>query len=302
MGGARAIETVAQMHRAADRMRASGQRIGLVPTMGALHEGHLGLIRQAVRASDQVVVSIFVNPIQFGPKEDFATYPRDFRRDLERVGSAGGNWVYAPSADEMYPDGYASYVSVDRLTEHLCGPRRPGHFRGVATVVTKLFGAVKPHLAIFGRKDAQQAGLIQRLVRDLHLDVEIRLAPTVREPDGLAMSSRNARLSEEERREAAVLFQALQEARSLAQAGEREAAILLETVRRRIAEKPSARLEYAEAVDDADFQLVRDLSGKTLLAVAARFGKTRLIDNIVLSPGPNGDRKLPRTQEMNVCK
>ncbi len=285
MGGARAIKSVAEMHRAADEMRTSGQKIGLVPTMGALHEGHLGLVRQAARASDQVVVSIFVNPIQFGPNEDLDTYPRDLGRDLEQVASAGGQWVYAPSADEMYPDGYATYVSVDRLSEHLCGPRRPGHFRGVATVVTKLFAAAKPHIAIFGRKDAQQACIIQRLVRDLHLDVEIRLAPTVREPDGLAMSSRNSRLSEVERREATVLYQALQEARSLVQAGERGADILLEAVRFRVDGQSRARLEYVEAVDAVDLQPVQKVSGRTLLAVAARFGKTRLIDNIVLSPG-----------------
>jgi pantoate--beta-alanine ligase len=289
MSGVRTIETVAEMHRVADGMRASGQRIGLVPTMGALHEGHLGLIRQAARASDQVVVSIFVNPVQFGPREDFATYPRDLGRDLEQVSAAGGSLVFTPAADEMYPEGYATYVSVDRLGEYLCGPRRPGHFRGVATVVTKLLAAVKPHVAVFGRKDAQQAGLIQRLVQDLHLDVEILLAPTVREPDGLAMSSRNARLSALQRREAAVLYHALQEAKALARAGKGATGELLATVSRRIEGVSSARLEYAEAVDAEDFQPVQDLSDATVLAVAARFGETRLIDNVVLRPCPPQD-------------
>ena len=191
MGDLEVIQTVADMHRTADEMRASGLRIGLVPTMGYLHGGHLSLIRQARRASDRVVVSIFVNPMQFGPQEDYATYPSDFERDVKLIQGMGGDLVYAPSAKEMYPEGYATYVAVERLTQHLCGPTRPGHFRGVTTVVTKLFAAVKPHVAVLGQKDAQQARVIRQMVRDLDLDVEIRVAPTVREADGLARSSRN---------------------------------------------------------------------------------------------------------------
>ena len=193
------IRTVADMHRAADAYRKADLRIALVPTMGYLHEGHLDLIRQAGCLADRVVVSIFVNPIQFGPREDLDRYPRDFERDRRLTGEAGGHAIYAPTPGEMYPEGYATYVAVERLTDHLCGAARPGHFRGVTTVVMKLFAAVKPHIAILGQKDGQQAGVIRRMTRDLNLDVEIVTAPTVREADGLAMSSRNRYLDDGQR-------------------------------------------------------------------------------------------------------
>ncbi len=283
MGALRIIRTVGDMHRAADEMRGGGLRIGLVPTMGYLHEGHLSLIRQARRASDRVVVSIFVNPMQFGPKEDFSTYPRDFERDVKLIREAGGDLVYAPSAEEMYPEGYATSVAVERLTEHLCGALRPGHFQGVATVVTKLFATVKPHLAVFGQKDAQQAVVIRRMARDLNLDVEIRAAPTVREADGLARSSRNVYLSPEERREAPVLYEALQEAKALVVQGERRAPVVVEAMRRRIASRPHAQIGYVSAVDAEDLKPVEALSGAVLFAVAVRFGEARLIDNLQLS-------------------
>ncbi len=283
MGDLKVIQTVADMHRTADEMRDSGLRIGLLPTMGYLHGGHLSLIRQARRASDRVVVSIFVNPMQFGPQEDYATYPFDFERDVKLIQEMGGDLVYAPSAKEMYPEGYATYVAVERLTQHLCGSTRPGHFRGVTTVVTKLFAAVKPHVAVFGQKDAQQARVIRRMVRDLNLDVEIRVAPTVREADGLARSSRNVYLSPEERREAPVLYQALQEAKSLVAQGERRAAVVVEAMRQRIAARPHARIDYVSVVNAEDLRPVEALSGAVLFALAVRFGEARLIDNFQVS-------------------
>lgn len=283
MGDLKVIQTVSDMHRTADEMRASGLRIGLVPTMGYLHGGHLSLIRQARRASDRVVVSIFVNPMQFGPQEDYATYPSDFERDVKLIQGMGGDLVYAPSAKEMYPEGYATYVAVERLTQHLCGASRPGHFRGVTTVVTKLFAAVKPHVAVLGQKDAQQAVVVRQMVRDLDLDVEIRVAPTVREADGLARSSRNVYLSPGERREAPVLYQALQEARSLVAQGERRAAVVVEAMRQRIAARPHARIDYVCVVNAEDLRPVEALSGAVLFALAVRFGEARLIDNFQVS-------------------
>ncbi len=285
MSAFQVVRTVAEMHRIADRMRGAGLRIGLVPTMGYFHEGHLSLIRQVRRVSDRVVVSIFVNPIQFGPKEDYGAYPRDFKRDIALVQRLGGDLVYAPPAEELYPEGYATYVEVEGLTEQMCGASRPGHFRGVTTVVCKLFAAVKPHVAVFGQKDAQQATVIRRMVRDLNLDVEVLVSPTVREADGLAMSSRNVYLSPEARREAPVLYQSLQEARTLVQQGERRAGVVVETMRRRIGQRPHAQIEYVAAVDAENLKPLGELSGEILLALAVRFGKARLIDNLVVQAG-----------------
>ena len=282
MGTVGVIRTVAEMHGVADEMRREGLRIGLVPTMGYLHAGHSSLIRQVRRMSDRTVVSIFVNPEQFGPDEDFATYPRDFERDREIVRGEGGDLIYAPFPDEMYPDGYASYVETERLADHLCGASRPGHFRGVATVVTKLFAAVKPHVAIFGQKDAQQAGVVRRLVRDLNLDVDVLIAPTVREADGLARSSRNVYLTPCHRLCATVLYTALQEGRDMALAGERRASVVVDAMSRRIRRRTGAEVHYVAAVDAEDFQPVVRMEGRVLLAVAVRFGQSRLIDNIVV--------------------
>jgi pantoate--beta-alanine ligase len=273
------------MHRTADAYRAQGLRIGLVPTMGFLHEGHLSLIREARQQSDRVVVSIFVNPIQFGAGEDLDRYPRDFDRDVALVRQAGGDAVYAPTPEEMYPEGYATYVEVERLTDHLCGASRPGHFRGVATVVTKLFAAVKPHVAVFGQKDGQQAGVIRRMTRDLNLDVEVVTAPTVRESDGLALSSRNAYLDPAQRENAAVIYQALREAADLVASGERRPEAVTRAMRERIGARPGAEVEYAEVVSKDEFAPVPEISGEVMLAVAVRFGSTRLIDNLVTSSG-----------------
>ncbi len=284
MDAIRIIRSVREMQKAADEMRESGQRIGLVPTMGSFHEGHVSLIRRARRVSDRVVVSIFVNPKQFGPGEDFGSYPRDLEHDLSLVESAGADVVYAPSVEEMYPKGYASYVAVEKVADHLCGASRPGHFQGVATVVTKLFAAVKPHLAVFGQKDGQQAQVVRRIVEDLNLDVDILVSPTVREADGLAKSSRNAYLTAEEREAASVLFHALQEAKDMVERGERCAGVVIGAIRRLIAARRCAKLDYAEAVSRADMQPVEALSGSVMIALAVRFREARLIDNLVL-PG-----------------
>ena len=277
------IRSVSAMQTVADEMRRKGEKIGFVPTMGFFHEGHLSLIRRARRASDRVVVSIFVNPKQFGPSEDLGSYPRDFERDLALVQSAGGDLVYAPSADAMYPQGYASYVTVGQVADPLCGRSRPGHFRGVATVVTKLLTAVKPHLAVFGQKDGQQVAVVRRMVEDLNLDVEILVSPTVREADGLAKASRNVYLSRDARAEASVLFHALQEAKALVENGERRAEVLIRAMRSLVDVRPHAELDYAEVVSGTDMRPLEQLSGRVMFALAVWFGDARLIDNMLIS-------------------
>lgn len=278
------IEHIADMQCWADGVRCDGARIGLVPTMGFLHEGHLSLIRRARAQADQVVVSVFVNPTQFDPGEDFQQYPRDFERDLCLVRATGGDVVFAPSVEEMYPDGYSTYVQVEGLTEGLCGASRSGHFRGVTTVVTKLLCAVRPHFAVFGQKDAQQAFVIRRMVRDLNMGIGIVIAPTVREPDGLAMSSRNAYLSLEERPHAAVLFQALDDARTRIESGERNADRIIRAVRERILAEPVQKtVDYVVVVDTERLQPMVALKGEVLIAVAVWLGKARLIDNMIVS-------------------
>ena len=276
------IKTVHDMHRAADHIRQAGLRIGLVPTMGYLHEGHLSLVRQALKVTDRVVVSIFVNPLQFGPTEDLAAYPKDIDRDLKLLDRHGVHLAYLPQKKEIYPRDFATSVSVAKLTERLCGASRPGHFEGVTTIVTKLFAAVKPHVAVFGQKDAQQTIVIQRLVRDLNLDVEIQMAPTVREADGLAMSSRNAYLNAEERREAPALYRALMVGQKMIDRGERRPQRVIEAMRDVIAPQRCAEIDYIEAVDAKDLTPVAELKDSILLAVAVRFGNARLIDNALV--------------------
>ncbi len=276
------IKTVHDMHRAADHIRQAGLRIGLVPTMGYLHEGHLSLVRQALKVTDRVVVSIFVNPLQFGPTEDLAAYPKDIDRDLKLLDRHGVHLAYLPQKKEIYPRDFATSVSVAKLTERLCGASRPGHFEGVTTIVTKLFAAVKPHVAVFGQKDAQQTIVIQRLVRDLNLDVEIQMAPTVREADGLAMSSRNAYLNAEERREAPALYRALMVGKKMIARGERRTQMVIEAMRDVIAPQCCAEIDYIEAVDAKDLTPVAELKDSILLAVAVRFGNARLIDNALV--------------------
>ena len=278
----RVIEQVRAMQAWADKVRREGKRIGLVPTMGCLHEGHLSLIRLARKRTDVVVVSIFVNPTQFGPTEDFEKYPRTFDRDQELVEQAGGEIIFAPGVEEMYPPGFDTSVTVARLTKGLCGASRPGHFRGVTTVVTKLLCAAKPHVAVFGQKDFQQAAVIRRMVWDLNLDVEIVTAPIVREADGLAMSSRNAYLSPKERRDARVLFQSLEKAEKMVRDGEREASGIIAAMKTEIEAKPAARIDYVAVVDAETLEPVTRVEGRTLVALAVWIGKTRLIDNVVL--------------------
>jgi len=258
------------------------KRLGFVPTMGALHEGHLSLIGAAKTQCDAVAVSIFVNPTQFGPKEDLAKYPRPFERDCQLLEKEGVDVLFAPAADEMYPQGAVTWVEVESMSSKLCGRSRPGHFRGVTTVVSKLFHIVEPQAAFFGQKDAAQAAIIRRMVRDLKFPVEIVVCPIVREPDGLAMSSRNAYLSVEERKSALALSRALKEVQKYFERGERNAGPLVDVGIRQISKEPGARLDYFEAVDPDTLEPETEVSGPTLIAVAAFVGNTRLIDNVVL--------------------
>ncbi len=264
------------------KMRGAGNSIGFVPTMGALHDGHLMLVKKAREVADTALVSVFVNPIQFGRGEDFEHYPRNLSHDVELLTRAGVDYVFAPAIEEFYPKDFDTYVEVERLSEPLCGKFRPGHFRGVATVVAKLFTIVEPDYAFFGQKDAQQAGVIRRMARDLKFPVDVRVCPIVREEDGLAMSSRNAYLSPDERRAATVLYRSLCRAAALVLDGERQAGRVRQAVADMIQAEPLARLEYFEIVDTADFQPVAALQGGVLMALAVDIGKTRLIDNLLV--------------------
>jgi pantoate--beta-alanine ligase len=274
--------TIDEMRSACRAARREGKRLGLVPTMGALHEGHLSLVRAAGASCDAVAVSIFVNPAQFGPNEDLAKYPRSFERDRALLQREGVELLFAPAAEEMYPGGAVTWVTVEDLSGKLDGRSRPGHFRGVTTVVVKLFHIVEPDVAFFGQKDAAQVAIIRRMVRDLNLPVEIVVCPIVREPDGLAMSSRNAYLDAEQRKQALVLHRSLRRARQLVAAGERSAARLAAAGREEIAAEGSVRLDYFEIVDPETLDPVSDVAQGALVAVAAFVGTTRLIDNILL--------------------
>ena len=276
------INTIADMSRWSDEQRRTGRRIMFVPTMGFLHDGHLALVRDARRRGDCTVVSIFVNPTQFGANEDFGSYPRDFERDRGLLRQEQVDILFSPSVEEIYPEGFQTHVEVERLSQPLCGAARPGHFRGVATVVCKLFNIIKPHGAVFGEKDFQQLKLIRRLVRDLSMDVEVIGHPTVREPDGLAMSSRNAYLNPAERQAALCLSRSLCRAERSVQRGERSAATILQRVAAEIVIEPLARLEYAKICDAESLAELETLNTTAVLALAVRIGKTRLIDNRLL--------------------
>ncbi|MFO7976440.1 MAG: pantoate--beta-alanine ligase [Candidatus Hydrogenedentota bacterium] len=271
------FDTAEAMRAWSEGHRASGRTIGFTPTMGALHAGHESLMRAAAKQNDVSVVSIFVNPTQFAPDEDYDKYPRTFEADCTMASRIGTRAIYAPTARTMYPEGYATYVNVERITERLCGASRPHFFRGVTTVVTKLLNAVRPDRAYFGQKDAQQAAVIRRMVRDLDMGVEIVEMPIVREPDGLALSSRNKYLSPEERRRALCLSRGLYTAREMLEAGERDPNKIIETVRETMAD---VDIDYVELVDAGEIVPVDHIRGTVLLAVAARVGETRLIDNI----------------------
>jgi len=262
--------------------KKDGKSIGFVPTMGYLHEGHLSLARTAKKHTDTVVMSIFVNPIQFAPGEDFEKYPRDLKRDEELAGSAGVDIIFYPSAGEMYPPDYSTYVTVEGLSDVLCGASRPGHFKGVATVVAKLFGIVKPDIAYFGQKDAQQAIIIKRMAEDLNMGVDIKIIPTVREASGLAMSSRNAYLSFAEKDEALALSLSLKRAELLIREGERSPKKIISAMKDMISRNPGVRIDYISIVDASKLKDVSTISGEVLVALAAFVGKTRLIDNVTI--------------------
>jgi pantoate--beta-alanine ligase len=278
------VKTVQAARDVAREWRRAGLRVGLVPTMGYLHEGHASLIRRAVSECDRVLVSIFVNPIQFGPGEDLAAYPRDMERDAALCEDLGAALIFNPEATELYPKGFATFTEVERLGENLCGRSRPTHFRGVCTVVNKLFNIVDPHKAYFGQKDAQQFAILRRMARDLNLDIEMVSCPIAREEDGLAKSSRNAYLNPEERRAAPVLHRALKAALAALRQGERDAAAVVRLMLAEINAEPLARVDYAEVVDADTLAPVPSIGGTVLAALAVYIGKTRLIDNCTYAP------------------
>jgi pantoate--beta-alanine ligase len=278
----RICDTIEDMRAACRAARRGGKRLGFVPTMGALHEGHLSLVRAARASCDAVAASIFVNPMQFGPNEDLAKYPRSFERDRELLEKEGAELLFAPSVEEMYPAGAVTWVMVEGLSSKLDGRSRPGHFRGVTTVVAKLFHIVEPDAAFFGQKDAAQVAIVRRMVRDLNLPVEIVACPIVREPDGLAMSSRNAYLDPQQRKQALVLHRGLLQVKKSWEEGEREAGKLLTVGRDELSAEKSVRLDYLEIVDPDSLDPVENTAGGALVAVAAFVGMTRLIDNILL--------------------
>jgi pantoate--beta-alanine ligase len=285
---AQVFREAAEIREMLARVRRLGATIGLVPTMGALHEGHGRLIETARRETDCVLVSIFVNPIQFDRQDDFDRYPRPFDADLSFCSARRVDIVFAPQREEMYPEPPVTFVEVARVSERLCGEFRPGHFRGVATVVLKLFNILQPSRAYFGEKDAQQLAVIRRMVRDLNLPLEVVPVPTVREPDGLAMSSRNKHLSPEERKIAPVVFQALLAAQQLIAHGSTDPAEVKAAALAVLAQQPRAKVEYFEVVDPDDMQPVEGISNPVRAAAAVWLGSTRLIDNVLCQPGPAG--------------
>ncbi len=279
----RIIRSISEMQKISGALRRQGKTIGFVPTMGALHEGHLSLIRRSRKDNLITMVSIFVNPLQFGPQEDFKSYPRPIKRDIQICQKEKVNFIFYPRAREMYPDGFLTTVEVAQLGNTLCGAFRPGHFRGVTTIVLKLFNIVGPDIVYFGQKDAQQAIIIGRLAKDLNLDLKIKLMATVREKDGLALSSRNIYLSPEQRLDSRVLSQSLGLARDLVKKGERDPRKIISRIKSRIDSRKCARFEYAAIVDIDHLKPVARIRDKCLVALAARFGSTRLIDNVVIN-------------------
>ncbi len=280
------------MKEQARQARAESRIVGLVPTMGALHAGHLSLIERARRECSPVIASIFVNPKQFGPKEDFSKYPRTFESDSEKLQRAGVDSLFAPEPSEIYPDGFSTYVNVDGLSDRLEGRSRPGHFRGVTTVVMKLLQIVQPNFAYFGRKDAQQSRLITQMARDLNLDTEIVICPPIREPDGLALSSRNIYLKADERKAATVLYRALDAARSQLAAGVRDAMQLQAVLHRTVTAERHARVDYGEIVDAESFEAVVRVNKPCYVLLAVFIGKTRLIDNLYVEPKSSDSEEL----------
>ena len=263
-------------------VRSQGKTIGFVPTMGFLHEGHLSLVRESLQSTDVTVVSIFINPAQFGPKEDFKEYPRDLERDSELLEKEGVDYLFVPDKKEIYPEGYETYIEVLNLQDKLCGRSRPGHFRGVNTVVLKLFNIICPDISFFGQKDAQQAVILKRMVQDLDLDVRIEVLPIIREKDGLALSSRNACLGQEERKAALVLSKSLKEAQSMIEKGERDSVEIVNRMREMINNEPLVKIDYIEIVDMVKLNPIARMEKEVLVALAAYIGRGRLIDNTIL--------------------
>jgi pantoate--beta-alanine ligase len=290
------IRTVSWMKEFSRKERAENRILGLVPTMGALHEGHISLIKRARAECSSVVASIFVNPTQFSPSEDFAKYPRNLPGDTAKLEAAGIDALFLPQAKDIYPPNYSTYVTVEGLSDRLEGRLRPGHFRGVSTVVLKLLQIVQPHFAYFGRKDAEQAAIISRMATDLNLDSEIAVCPIVREADGLAMSSRNVYLNAEDRSAAPVLYRALQAVQKSLQNGERDTASLQSAAQRVLALESRAKLDYAEVVDAETFQPLASISRNAYILLAARFGNTRLLDNMLVKFTPGSSGAEPHTE------
>lgn len=278
------IRKIRSLRKKISELKIEGKTIGFVPTMGALHEGHFSLIRQARKVNDSVAVSIFVNPLQFGQKEDFKKYPRNLKQDASLCRREKVDIIFYPDTKEFYPADYKTYVQVESLSGVLCGKFRPGHFKGVTTVVLKLFNLIEPDIAYFGQKDAQQAVIIRRMAKDLNLEVKIKVMPTVRETDGLAMSSRNVYLSEEERKDALVLYQSLNSAKELIKKGVRDADKIIDSMKKFIRQKKRARVDYVSIVDLDNLEPIKQISGICLIAAAVWIGKTRLIDNIIMNP------------------
>ncbi len=276
------FDNINAMKEYSRRQKRSGRSVGFVPTMGSLHEGHLSLVKASQNENDITVMSIFVNPAQFGKNEDFGSYPRNIERDLAMAEEAGVDAVFIPRTAMMYPDGYSTYVDVSGVTEVLCGKSRPGHFTGVATVVLKLFNIIQPDKAYFGLKDAQQTVVIKQMTRDLDLDIEIVVCPIIREEDGLAMSSRNVNLSGEERRAATILYKSLNAASQIILNGQRSAKTVVGFIGKMIASEPLAVIDYIEILDAAELKRIDRLKGRIIIALAVRFGSTRLIDNKIL--------------------
>ena len=277
------VSTVDEVREQVKAWRAEGLSVGLVPTMGYLHEGHQSLIAKSVEQNDKTVVSVFVNPIQFGPNEDLATYPRDLDRDSKLCEETGADLIFHPEKENMYDDDFCTYIDMDAVTKNLCGKTRPTHFRGVCTVVGKLFNIVEPDRAYFGQKDAQQLAVIRRMVRDLNFNLEIVGCPIIREDDGLAKSSRNTYLSPEERKAAVILSRALQKGKSMIDSGETDATKVVAAIRAEIESEPLACIDYVEAVDFDSIEPITQIAGNTLIAVAVYIGSTRLIDNTIIT-------------------
>jgi pantoate--beta-alanine ligase len=276
------IKKIDEMRSAVSDIKSRGMSIGFVPTMGYLHEGHLSLVRESLRKADVTVVSIFVNPAQFGPREDFKEYPRDLNRDSEVLEREGVDYLFVPESDEIYPQGHKAFVEVYDLQDKLCGRSRPGHFRGVCTIALKLFNIINPDISFFGQKDAQQVIILKRMVKELHLEVIIEVLPIIREEDGLALSSRNKYLTQEERKAALVLSKSLKVAQSMMEKGQRDSAAIIKEMKEIIGREPLAKIDYVEIVDVDKLNPVAEIEKEALVAMAIFIGKVRLIDNTIL--------------------